>query len=110
MKSVLTYVRRTALRRDGADMGDGDLLGHFLARRDDAGVRLITRAGNDFSPSPRGRGGSAGGLIKREKLRCTPHFSFRLQQFVPQLLRALLSVVVARFLDDRFERFLTLFF
>src|SRR5262245_51391435 len=43
MKSVLTYVRRTALRRNGSDVGDGELLEHFLARRDDAAFASLVR-------------------------------------------------------------------
>ena len=43
MKSVLTYVRRTALRREGPHVGDGELLEHFLARRDDAAFAVLVR-------------------------------------------------------------------
>src|SRR2546423_4620357 len=43
MKSVLTYVRRTALRRDGPGVDDGELLEQFLARRDDAAFAALVR-------------------------------------------------------------------
>src|SRR5689334_18678688 len=41
--SVLPYLRRTALGRDGADPSDGELLERFRSRRDEAAFEALLR-------------------------------------------------------------------
>src|SRR5207245_2799995 len=41
--SVIEHLRRAALLRDGAGLGDGELLGRFLERRDEAALAALVR-------------------------------------------------------------------
>lgn len=41
--SVIEHLRRAALLRDGAGLGDGELLGRFLERRDEAAIAALVR-------------------------------------------------------------------
>jgi hypothetical protein len=43
MNRVTEQLRRAVLRRDGADLGDGELLGRFIDRHDEAALAALVK-------------------------------------------------------------------